>query len=134
MFEPCFSHQKTVQATREMKRYNLDFLGVSETHWTGSGRSRANDGTVILHSQHQDRHMHGVALLIAKEKANTLMEWEPISDRFNSKYSKLTILQCYAPTNDADEEQKDEWYKQLQSTISKLPQHDVLLVIDDFNA
>ena len=49
-----------------------------------------------------------------REFANTLMEWEPINERlnkarFNSKYGKLTIIQCYALTNDM----KERWYDQL---------------------
>ena len=80
--------------------------------------------------------------MLNKETAKTLVEWEPISDRltrarFNSKYSRLTIItiiQCYAPTNEADPQEKDDWYEQLQYTISKVPQHDVLMVIGDMNA
>ena len=65
---------------------------------------------------------------------------EPISDRmirarFNSKYCKLTLLQCYAPTNEADEEVKDTWYEQLQLAVSKVhvPQHDLLMIVGDMN-
>ena len=42
---------------------------------------------------HRDKHFRGVALVISREKANTLLEREPISDwmikaRFNSKHCK----------------------------------------------
>ena len=41
-----------------------------------------------------------------------LLDWKPISDRlikarFNSKFA------CYAPTEDAEEEIKDELYEKL---------------------
>ncbi len=48
--------------------------------------------------------------------------------------NRLTILQCYAPTNEAEEEVKEDWYEQLQMAVSKVPQHDVLLLTGDMNA
>ena len=122
---------KLAQVIREMKRYRLDILGVSECRWTGSGRQLSHDGSTILYSGHEDTHIRGVALVISKQKANTLLEWEPISDRimkarFNSKNCKLTIILCYAPTNESDKEDKEDWYEQLQQAAAKVPQHDML--------
>ena len=122
-----------------MKIYRLDILGVSECRWTGSGRQVSHDGSTILYSGHEDTHIRGVALVISKQKANTLLEWEPISDRimkarFNSKHCKLTIILCYAPTNESDKEDKEDWYEQLQQAAAKVPQHDMLLIIGDMNA
>ena len=53
--------------------------------------------------------------------------------RFNSKFAKLTIIACYAPTEEAEEEEKDELYEQLEE-IRTTPRHDVLMVIGDINA
>ena len=54
--------------------------------------------------------------------------------RFNSKHSKLTILQCYSPTNEAEDDIKDHWYEELQAAVRKVPVHDVLLVMGDMKA
>lgn len=56
-----------------------------------------------------------------------------IRARFNSKHCKLTIIQCYAPTNEAEEEDQDDWYEELQQTVSKVPLHDMLFVKGDMN-
>ena len=65
-----------------------------------------------------------------------LMEWTPISRRiikarFYSKYKNLTVIQTYAPTNDAVDEGKDECYNKLQDTISSCNRHDVIVLMGD---
>lgn len=134
-----YEASKSAQVLNEMRRYHLDILGISECRWTGSGRQIMSNGSTILYSGHEKTHTNGVALVIAKEKVNTLLDWKPISDRmmrarFNSKHCKLTIIQCYAPTNEADDEVKDEWYEHLSQVISKVPCHDMLLITGDLNA
>ena len=53
--------------------------------------------------------------------------------RFKSKYTKIPVVQCYGPTNDAEEETKDTLYQQLQKAQDNVPSRDVLLVIADLN-
>ena len=62
--------------------------------------------------------MYSVALLITPEATQTLLSSEPVSPRmirarFNSKGRKVTIIQCYAPTNAADKADKEELYDQI---------------------
>ena len=84
----------------------------------------------------ENAHANGVALILNRSTAKTLIEWEPVSDRiirarFQSKHYKLTKLQCNAPTNEAEDEVKDDCYEQLQYEVSRVPQHDLLLIMED---
>ena len=58
-----------------------------------------------------DPHMHCVGLILSKDAARSLLEWEPVPERiitarFASKGRDITIIQCYAPTNLAETEEK----------------------------
>ena len=96
MYEPS----KSAQVIKEMTRYRLDILGVSESRWIGSGRQVTQNGSVILYSGHESKHVNGVAFIFAKENVNSLLEWEQISERmirarFHSKHCKLTVIHTY---------------------------------------
>ena len=40
----------------------------------------------------------------------------------------------YSPTNEADENSKEEFYRQLQWLVDKTPRQDILLITGDLNA
>jgi exonuclease III len=69
-----------------------------------------------------------------------MLEYAPVNERiiirarFQAKQGKLTIIQCYAPTNEADAEEKTDFYLTLQSEIEKVPKHDVTIVMAGLNA
>lgn len=58
-------------------------------------------------------------MVLSKEVRNRLTEWEPMSARFESKCQNTIIIQVYAPTNEAEEEVKEDFYHQLQTAFNK---------------
>ena len=52
--------------------------------------------------------------------------------QFNSiQFAKLSVIVCYAPTEDAEDEKKDTFYDELQASVDETPSHDVLLIMGD---
>ena len=122
---------KTAQVAKVMKTYNIDILRISECRWTGFGKTKFNTGETVIYSGREDGiHRSGVALMMSKVAESALMEWKPVNERiitarFYSKFIKLTIIHVYAPTMDAEDEVKDNFYEQLQTSIENVHKHDM---------
>ncbi|VDP73032.1 unnamed protein product [Schistosoma curassoni] len=46
----------------------------------------------------------------------------------------MNIIQCYASTNDSNEDIEDQYYERLQSIIEKFPRRDLTILMEDLNA
>ena len=57
-----------------------------------------------------------------------------VTTRFKSRFINLTIIMCYAPTEDCDCLLKEKFYNQLQKTYQNQSEHDKKIVLGDFNA
>ncbi|VDO83158.1 unnamed protein product [Schistosoma margrebowiei] len=72
----------------EMKRYNLDVLGIRETYWTRVGQQRLASGEFLLYSGHEEgnaSHTQGVALMLSKQAQNVLIGLESHESKPPSK-------------------------------------------------
>ncbi|VDO94927.1 unnamed protein product [Schistosoma curassoni] len=45
----------------------------------------------------------------------------------------MNVIQCYAPTNDYNEDAKDQFNDRLQSIIEMCPTKDLTILMGDFN-
>ena len=57
-----------------------------------------------------------------------------ISVHFQGKPFNITVIQVYAPTNNAEEAEVERFYEDLQDLLELTPQKDVLFILGDRNA
>ena len=57
-----------------------------------------------------------------------------ISVHFQGKPFNITVIQVYAPTTEAKEDEVEEFYEDLQDLLELTPQRDVLFILGDWNA
>ena len=53
---------------------------------------------------------------------------------FQGKTINITVIQVYAPTNNAEEAEVEWFYEELQDPLELTPKKDVLFIIGDWNA
>uniref|UniRef100_A0A4P6DBQ5 Putative endonuclease-reverse transcriptase panstrongylus lignarius n=1 Tax=Rhodnius prolixus TaxID=13249 RepID=A0A4P6DBQ5_RHOPR len=54
--------------------------------------------------------------------------------RIKAKFFSISLINVHAPTEDKDEEVKDEFYGQLEAVYDSIPSNDIKIVLGDFNA
>ena len=57
-----------------------------------------------------------------------------ISVHFQGKPLNITVIQAYAPTNNAEKAEVERFYEDLQGRLELTPKKDVLFIIGDWNA
>ncbi|GFR97317.1 craniofacial development protein 2-like [Elysia marginata] len=134
---------KITNATETVEERNSTLGGrgkAGQARWTKTGKQRLGTGeTIVWLGRQDDNHQEGVALILSKKHANSIIQWEPINERLlyfrlNSKFAKTSIVVGYVPTDMAENEDKDQFYFALQGALDRIPGHDVLLLMGDFNA
>ena len=99
----------------------------------------SSDGITVLYSGHSDQHIHEVKIFLSKGAASALIGWKPVSHRIitarlQTQQAKVTVIQVYAPTETAEDSEKDEFYSQLQDSLDEILSYDINLLMDDLNA
>ena len=57
-----------------------------------------------------------------------------ISVRFQGKPFNITVIQVFAPTSNAEEDEVEQFYQDLQDLLELTPNKDVSFIIGDWHA
>ena len=116
---------KSEVVKQEMARVNVDILGISKLKWTGMGEFNSDDHYIYYCGQESLRR-NSVANMVNKRVRNAVLGCNLkndriISVRFQGKPFKITVIQVYAPTTNAEEAEVEWFYEDLQDLLELTP-------------
>ena len=122
---------------KEMARVNIDILGINELKWTGMNEFNSDD-LYIYYSGQESFRRNGVAIRVNKRVWNAVLGCNLRNDRmisvhFQGKPFNITVIQVYAPTSNAEEDEVERFYEDIQEFLELTPKKDVLFIIGNWN-
>lgn len=136
--------RRTALVSRELTRYNLDIVALSETRRPGEGQLREELGGFTFFWKglpEEDHRIHGVGFAIKNHLLSKLTELpHGINERLMTHRLQLTfqqyafIISAYAPTLNAQNEVKEAFYQCLENTLAAVPISDKIILLGSFNA
>uniref|UniRef100_A0A8D8Q4X5 Craniofacial development protein 2 n=1 Tax=Cacopsylla melanoneura TaxID=428564 RepID=A0A8D8Q4X5_9HEMI len=126
-------------ATKEMKRMQVDIMGISEMRWPAAGTMNVDEHRVFYSGTQDGTHQKGVGIIVTNKIAHSVTNFTPISERvmliqMNARPVNLNIVQVYAPTTDGTDEEVVEFYRTVEKVLIKLKKQEMTLVMGDFNS
>jgi exonuclease III len=69
----------------------------------------------------------------------SFLSFEPLRDRMckirlKGRFRNLSFISAYAPTEEANDDEKNEFYDKLDKECSNVPKYDTLVLLGVFNA
>lgn len=93
----------------------------------------------LVYSRPKEGHVHGVGFLLGREASKALAGYWTISERFliiklKARRFDIMLIQIYAPTTLATEEELDKFYEMLDEAISQCNSQEMIFVFGDANS
>ena len=124
---------------KAMEQYKIGICAMQEVRWLGMGIKNVKNGSIYYSGRKDERKEEGVGIYIQRSYENSIIEFENVSSRIarmrlRTKWMCVSVIAAYAPTEVSEEQMKDEWYALFESTLNKVPNHDMMIILGDLNA
>uniref|UniRef100_G1KWH0 Endonuclease/exonuclease/phosphatase domain-containing protein n=1 Tax=Anolis carolinensis TaxID=28377 RepID=G1KWH0_ANOCA len=136
--------RRTAVIARELRHFKIDIAALQETRRAGEGQLKEEKGGYTFFWKglpEEERRIHRVGFAVRNDLVKHLTETPTgINERLSTfrinlaKNQQATIICAYAPTLDANEDIKENFYCQLDTILSEISKEDKIIFLVDFNA
>jgi Reverse transcriptase (RNA-dependent DNA polymerase)/Endonuclease/Exonuclease/phosphatase family len=128
---------KLANVIREMKRAEIDILGLAEVKWKDGGEL-TSEGTRVIYAGGEES-QNGVAILLSEKVAKAVTKIERHEDRIiivsiRAYPVNITVVQVYMPTTAHKDEEVDDIYEEIERRLGNIKGTDYVVVMGDWNA
>ncbi|XP_008486018.1 craniofacial development protein 2-like, partial [Diaphorina citri] len=121
-----------------MERRKIQILCVQETRWKGDKAKVLAEGYKLFYSGADHRGRNGVGIIVDKELKEEVCEVERINDRIMSMKlaigkSLSRVICVYAPQVGCDDSEKEEFWKNLDEVVMRVPENEKMYLCGDLN-
>ena len=97
-----------------------------------------SEGTTFIYSGGME-HKHGVGIFFDESTAKCVSGFWCLSERvmvvrLKGRPFDISLIQCYAPTADNNDDEIDKFYEKLDEAIKQCRSQDIRIIMGDFNA
>ncbi|KAI5735913.1 hypothetical protein M8J77_024198 [Diaphorina citri] len=121
-----------------MQKRRVDVLCIQETRWKGNKAKQLEEGYKIYYSGADARGRNGVGVILKRELVDNVCEVNRRNDRIMTM--KLEVEGCptrivcvYAPQQGCEEEEKDNFWQELDQVMMEIPKEERIIAGGDFN-
>lgn len=136
--------RRTAFVARELRQYNIDITVLQETRRAGEGQLTEKGAGYTFFwkgKEENEQRIHGVGFAVKNELIRNLEELPlGVSERLMTLRLKLksnqqaTVISAYAPTLQAEPEDKEIFYSTPDSVLTQIPSNHKIILLGDFNA
>jgi len=107
--------------------------------WPGDGNIKSRKYTIFYSGTENNRHENGFGFLINDSILPDVDKFTTINEGLGIILIKeeiwdIALLNCYAPTEDKNNDVKSEFYERLENAYDSLPGNKVKIIVGNLNA
>jgi len=115
----------------------LEIVAIKETRWSGNGLIKRSNYS-LYYSGSNKTGQAGNGFIVTKGTFKYILGFETYNERIcklriKGKYNNRTLINVYAPIEDKIDEDKEQFYEDLQSVADEVPKSDIAIILGDLN-
>ena len=116
----------------------MDITAIQEIRWTGEGII-GKKNHIIFYSCDRKHHMFGTGFIVNKGIKHLVTDFKAKTPRICRIHVRGLVFKCsficvHGPTEEKDDDEKDNFYEDLDQICEECSKRDVKIIIGDLNA
>uniref|UniRef100_A0A8D8SWI4 Craniofacial development protein 2 n=1 Tax=Cacopsylla melanoneura TaxID=428564 RepID=A0A8D8SWI4_9HEMI len=117
----------------------MDLVALQEVRWPHNGKESTENYQIYYSGNTEGKYQKGVGFAVKRQIDSAVTSFEAVNERIciirlKGRFKNISVICMYAPIEDAESEDKDEFYEELEEIWNRLPNYDVKILMGDANA